>query len=109
MVNLTPPFTLLPYPISYLFDHGQGFWFFNFVRLGGKKKMAILFDIYKLAKLVESNSCSFLNFFWPNIGKKIISNKIAMFLLHICSSKSPGYKRILINFYFHSWSIAKHG
>ncbi len=42
-------------------------------------------------------------------GKKI--SKLAMFLLHIVQARSSQdiYKRILINFCFHNWSIAKYG
>ncbi len=45
----------------------KGFWLFKFVRFNN---MAILFDIHKLAKLVESNSCSFLKKYLPKIGGK---------------------------------------
>jgi hypothetical protein len=38
--------------------------------------------------------------------KKIL--KVAIFSPH-CSSKQPGYKRILINFCFRGWSVAKGG
>jgi hypothetical protein len=55
---------------------GKGFWLFNFVGLEKYKYkyMAILFDIHKLAKLVEYNSCSFLKFVFAKqtLGKKIL-------------------------------------
>lgn len=44
-------------------------------------------------------------FFKKNNIPVIKSLKIAMFL-HIVQSKQLGYKRTLINFYFHRWSIA---
>jgi hypothetical protein len=56
--------------------------------------MEILFDIHKLAKLVESNSCSFLKKYLPNKPwEKKFSNKIAMFLLlHIVQASKQDIK-----------------
>jgi hypothetical protein len=44
--------------------------------------------------------------FFKNFRPKLKKNKVTMFSTH-CSSKQPGYKRILINFSFRGWSVAK--
>jgi hypothetical protein len=54
--------------------------------------MAILFDIHKLARLVESNSCSFLKLIFAKHWKKKSLNKIAMFLVHIVQASNQDIK-----------------